>query len=92
MAKVIGKSIFDRGVYEATEIMGRDMVSLRLVDELPEPDQSVIKVQISKSLARRVGAVKKPGETLSRAIERLLEDSLKVSPGQLVEFPRGNFL
>lgn len=77
MAKVIGASIYDRGVYQATELMGQGLVRLHLVDELPPPDNSVIKVQISKSLARRVGQAKLEGETLQQAIERLVRKSLK---------------
>jgi hypothetical protein len=76
MAKVVGKNIFDRGIYQATELAGKNFVSLRLIDQLPDPDPEVIKVEISKKLARRVGAAKNPGETLSAAIERLIRDSL----------------
>lgn len=77
MAKVIGKNVLDRGVYEATELMGQGLVRLQLVDQMPEPRGDVINVQISKQLARRVGKAKRAGETLAQAFERLVSASLK---------------
>ena len=71
MAKVIGKNVLDRGVYEATELMGQGLVRLQLVDQMPEPRDDVIKVQISKHLAQQVGPAKQRGETLAQALERL---------------------
>jgi hypothetical protein len=77
MAKIIG-DVDPRGIYHATELMGRNMVSLQLVDQLPEPDPNVIRIEIPRRLARQVGGAKLEGETLVQALERLVRAGLKV--------------
>lgn len=77
MARVIG-DVNPRGVYHATELMGRGMVSLQLVDQLPDPDPNVVKIELPLKLVRAVGRSKLEGETLRQAIERLLRAGLKV--------------
>jgi hypothetical protein len=72
MGKVIGKNIHDRGIYQATELMGRGLVSLKLIGVSEAPKEGFTTIKISEKTARKIGAKKQPGETLAQACERLL--------------------
>jgi hypothetical protein len=72
MGKVIGKNIHDRGVYEATELMGRGLVSLKLIGVSAVPKEGFTTIKITDKTARKIGAKKQPGETLAQACERLI--------------------
>jgi hypothetical protein len=77
MARVVGKSIKDRAIYVATDLMGQDTFSLKLIGVDPEPNQEVIKVQISRGLARRLGQLKNEGETLAQCLDRFTKLGIK---------------
>lgn len=76
MAKVTGKNIQDRGVYVATELMGRGLVSLKLIGVSEAPKEGFTTIKITDKTARKIGAKKQPGETLAQACERLILSSL----------------
>jgi hypothetical protein len=77
MGRVVGKSIRDRVVYHATELSGPNLVSLKPIGVDQEPDPEVIKIQISRGLARRLGQLKTEGETLAQCLERFCKLGIK---------------
>ena len=77
MARVVGKSIRDRVVYHADELSGPNLVALKPVGFDPEPDPEVIKIPISRGLARRLGQLKNEGETLAQCLDRFTKLGIK---------------
>lgn len=77
MARVVGKNIVDRVVYHSTELSGPGLVSLKAVGVDQEPDPDVIKIQISRGLARRLGQLKTEGETLAQCLDRFCKLGIK---------------
>jgi hypothetical protein len=76
MAKITGKNIHERGVYEATELMGRGLVALKLVGVSEAPKPGFMTLKITQETAQKIGRHKKPGETLAQAFERLALEGL----------------
>lgn len=77
MARVVGKTVVDRVVYHATELSGPNLVALKPVGFDPEPDPEVIKIPISRGLARRLGQLKNEGETLAQCLDRFTKLGIK---------------
>ncbi len=77
MARVVGKNIVDRVVYHSTELSGPGLVALKPVGFDPEPDPDVVKIAISRGLARRLGQLKNEGETLAQCLERFCKLGIK---------------
>jgi hypothetical protein len=76
MARLLGGKIEGRGVYHATELRG-DWVTLKQVGTDPDPDPDIIKVGISRGLARRLGQLKNDGETLAQCLDRFAKIGIK---------------
>jgi hypothetical protein len=77
MARVVGKNVVDRVVYHATELSGPNLVSLKPIGVDQEPDPEVIKIQISRGLARRLGQLKLEGESLAECLDRFCKRGIK---------------
>lgn len=74
MARVTGPMVDDRGDYRAIEVMAHHLVRLEKVGTLPEPDREILKVRVSRALAKKVK--RQQGEGLDAAICRLLQKAL----------------
>jgi len=75
-AKIRGKGLVDRGVYDALELCGYGFYSLRLVNAEPTTPPNLVSIKIPRDLARRLGAAKQPGETLNDVACRVLNIGL----------------
>lgn len=77
MARLTGKNIDPNGIYEAVELMGRGMVSLRKTGASQPPKDGFTVIKITQETASKIGRAKRPGETLAQAFERLALAGLK---------------
>lgn len=76
MARLTGKNIDPNGIYEAVELMGQGMVSLRKTGASQPPKDGFTVLKITQATAQKIGRHKKPGETLAQAFERLARAGL----------------
>ena len=83
-AKVRGPGLAPGGTYVAKEAMARGLYFLHQVEQ-PHQEQAPapgVKVRLTPELVRRIGARKRPGETLDQAVCRLLETLLMAGQGR----------